>query len=149
MRVRVTGPVRPTESVERVQQAALRFLPDATVDVGPEAVVAKGTSLETLRRRIWELRIIDAMRGRLLAGLQADGQSVRFALGKQAALAGTLALPIRPHALGDLEWEVTVEPGDPWRDAEALVWWLCPETKDGEIVGPLALPATHRDGLGA
>ncbi|MEA3137205.1 MAG: hypothetical protein QOC71_1486, partial [Thermoplasmata archaeon] len=34
------------------------------------------------------------------------------------------------------EVRVEVEPGDPWPDAEKLVWWVCPETKDGEIVGP-------------
>ena len=112
-------------------EAACRALFSGTAG-GDGKVVLRGHDLEALRRRIWELRIIDAVRGALLGG--CDGAVLRFALSKQAAAAGKVALPVGRHASGELDVEVQVEVADPWADAEALVWWLCPETQDGEIV---------------
>jgi predicted RNA binding protein with dsRBD fold (UPF0201 family) len=138
VQVTVQAAIRPTESRERVE-AACRTLFSGTAG-GDGEVVLRGHDLEALRRRVWELRIIDAVRGALLGG--CDGAVLRFALSKQAAAAGKVALPVAQHALGELEVEVRVEADDPWADAEAVVWWLCPETQDGEIVGPTGPPAT-------
>lgn len=95
-------------------------------------MVVRGGSVATFRQRVWELRIIDTVRGSLLAG--CDGATLRFRLSKQAAAAGKVSLPPSRHGLGDLDIKWTVEEGDPWADAEALAWWVCPETADGEIV---------------
>ena len=132
MRVTVTTPVRPTEDPAKVEAAATRFFP-GEVARAPDGVTVRGTSLEVLRSRVWELRIIDTVRGQLLRG--AEGGVLRFRLAKQAAAAGKVSFPPTPHPLGDLEAKAELEPGDPWPDAEALCWWLCPPTKDGEIVG--------------
>lgn len=136
MKVRVEAPVRPTEVPERVVAAVTQFLPDATLETSPGRVVATGTHLDMLRKRVWELRIIDTFRGKFHHGGDAERRTVRFTLSKQAAYAGKVSFPPRPHALGDLEWTVELEAGDPWKDTEALGWWLAPETRDGEIVGP-------------
>ncbi len=134
MRVEVRTPLLPTEDPEKVAQAVARFLPEAEVSEADGRVTATGDSLEMLRQRIWELRIIDTFRGALLGG--CEGQRLRFITSKQAAFAGKVSLPAAPHPLGDLAWTVTLGEDDPWGDAEALAWWLCPETADGEIIGP-------------
>lgn len=135
--IHLSAPVRPTELPQRVQEAVTRFFPDAEVQVAGDEVRATANDLAALRSRIWELRIIDTFRGKALHGITTDGQGTVFALSKQAAFAGKISFPPTPHALGDLRIEVTVEEGDPWPDAEALCWWLCPETREGEIVGPV------------
>lgn len=135
MKVQVEAPVQSTEDPEKVAQATAMYLPDPRIEHHETSVVAHGDDLSLLRKRVWELRIIDAFRGALLRGAQGD--VMRFRTSKQAAFAGRVSLPPAPHSLGDLQWTVEVEDADPWDDAEALAWWLCPETKDGEIVGPM------------
>ena len=125
------APVRPTEDPERVREALLRFFPGAEVRAEPGALVAATTDLRPLRRRVWELRIIDTFRGQFLHGMEPDRRRTRVRLSKQAALAGHVSFSPRPHPLGDLELTVEDE------DVERLAWWLAPETKDGEIVGPV------------
>ncbi len=133
----IETPVRATEVEERAVAAAKRFFPDATGSIGADRHLRLQTRDPLpLRNRIWELRIIDTFRGQVLHGVTRDGRSAWFRLSKQAALEGKLSFPPTVHGLGDLAITVDVEDDDPWPDAEAFAWWLCPETKDGEIVGP-------------
>jgi uncharacterized protein len=134
--VRIATPVRPTEDPAKVRQAILTLWPDAEVREAEGGLEGTSRDLLPFRRRVWELRIIDAVRGKLLHGMDADGRSLRVRLSKQAALAAKVSFPPTPHALGDLEVTIAVEPGDPWPGAEQLAWWIAPETRDGEIVGP-------------
>ena len=135
--VRVATPLRPTEDEAKVRQAILAIWPDAEVEKEGDTVFGTSSDLLPFRKRVWELRIIDAVRGKMLHGLAPDARSLAIRLSKQAALAGKVSFPPTPHALGDLEVTFTVEEGDPWPDAEKMAWWLAPETKDGEIVGPV------------
>lgn len=132
MRLQVRTPIQPTESGDIVEAACLGLFP-GTIERSAREVVVRADQIEPLRQRIWELRIIDAVRGALLRG--ADGATLRFMLSKQAAAAGKVSIPASAHPLGDLAVTVHVEPTDPWADAEALAWWICPETEDGKIVG--------------
>lgn len=125
-------PCHATEQRDRVAAAAQAFFP-GTVE-GEDSIVVRGQDVTAFRQRVWELRIIDTVRGALLAG--CDGAVLRFRLSKQGAAGGKVALPVSRHALGDLDVKFQVEADDPWDDAEALAWWICPETADGEIVGP-------------
>jgi predicted RNA binding protein with dsRBD fold (UPF0201 family) len=134
VRLTITAPVRPTEDPQKVAAACTAFWDDVTLQVGTDQVVAEASDLQSFRNRIWELRIIDTVRGQLLDG--ANGDRLRFTLSKQAALHQRISFPPTPHALGDLQVEVTLAEDDPWLDAEGLAWWLCPATEDGEIVGP-------------
>lgn len=141
VRVTVATPIRPTEDAAKVEAALRRFFPDATVERAPDFLKGTTGDLLPLRARVWELRIIDTVRGQLLHGMHGYGgpeapTSLSVRLSKQAAAAGKVSFPPTPHPLGDLELRIEVEPGDPWPSIEPLVWWLCPETKDGEIVGP-------------
>lgn len=137
VRVTVTAPVRFTEDEAKVREAARRLFPDGAVVHLAGRLVLESRDVRTLRRRVWELRIIDAFRSRLLAGASPDGRAVAFRLSKQAALADKVSVPPSPHALGDLNVRVEWDADDPWKDAEAFALWMCPETKDGEIVGPI------------
>ena len=78
------------------------------------------------------------MRGQVLHGTPTGAaRSTRFRLSKQAAYAGKVSFPPTPHQLGDIEVQVTLDADDPWPDIDGFAMWLCPETKDGEIVGPV------------
>jgi hypothetical protein len=134
VQVRIQAPVRATERPESVAAACTAWWPDAEVQVMADEVRAVAAALDAFRARVWEMHIIDAVRSRLLGG--AAGATLSFRLDKQAALAGRISFPATPHALGDVAVEVHLEDADPWPDAEALCWWLCPETRDGQIVGP-------------
>lgn len=132
--VTVEAAVKPTEDVAKVREAMLRFFPEAVVTEAAGALRATTTDLRPLRKRVWELRIIDTFRGQYLHAI--EGNSTMLRLSKQAALGNHISFPPTPHVLGDLRVTVTAEPGD-LLDIERLGWWLCPETKDGEIVGPI------------
>lgn len=137
MRVTLSVPVRPTEDEGKVVAAVRRLFPGLELRPGPAGTLSgTGADLDAFRARVWELRIIDTVRGQLLHGLAADGRSLSFRLAKQAAAAGKVSFPPTPHPLGDVAVTLEVGEGDPWPDAEALAWWVCPETRDGEIVGP-------------
>jgi predicted RNA binding protein with dsRBD fold (UPF0201 family) len=133
----VSTPVRPTEDPGKVVAAVVRLFPGSEVERHPASLRATCRDLRPLRGRIWELRIIDTVRAQVLRGMATDGRSTRFRLSKQAASAHKVSFPPMPHPLGDLDVEVLLEEGDPWASIEAWAYWLCPETKDGEIVGPV------------
>jgi predicted RNA binding protein with dsRBD fold (UPF0201 family) len=138
VRVTVSTPVKVTEDPARVEEAARKLFPDLEGGVADGRFTATTRDLRPLRKRIWELRIIDTARGQVLHGTPTGAaRSTRFRLAKQAALAGKVSFPPAPHALGDLEVAVEIEDGDPWVDIDSFALWLCPETKDGEIVGPV------------
>lgn len=138
MRVTVSTPVKPTEDPARVEEAARRLFPDLEGTLATDRFTGVTGDVRPLRRRVWELRIIDTVRGQVLHGTPTGkARSTRFRLSKQAALANKLSFPPTPHALGDLEVTVELQDGDPWPDIDAFALWLCPETKDGEIVGPV------------
>lgn len=138
MRVTVSTPVKPTEDPVRVEEAARRLFPDLVGEIAAGQFTGTTGGLRALRARVWELRIIDTVRGQVLHGAPTnDSRETRFRLSKQAALAGKVSFPPTPHALGDLDVHVELEAEDPWPNVGALALWLCPETKDGEIVGPV------------
>ena len=138
MRVTVSTPVKPTEEPARVEEAARRLFPGLEGGFAAGRFTATTNDVRPLRRRVWELRIIDTVRGQVLHGTPTGtARSTRFRLSKQAALANKLSFPPTPHALGDLEVTVELDDDDPWPDIEAFALWMCPATKDGEIVGPV------------
>lgn len=135
MQARIVAPVRPTEDPERVRQAVRNLFPDAAFQETERGLEATATDLRPLRQRVWQLRIIDTFRGQFLHGMDAAKTHTTFRVSKQAALANQVSFPATPHVLGDLTITVTPDADDPL-DIEQLAWWLAPETKDGEIVGP-------------
>lgn len=132
--VTVRTPRLPTEDPDKVRTAVTAFWPGMECREDRKQTVGEGNDLEAFRSRVWEQQIIDTVRSALLAGVEPG--AVRFRLSKQAALSKKVSIPADRHALGDLDIRFTLQDGDPWENAEALCWWLCPETEDGKIVGP-------------
>ncbi len=135
MQVRIVTTVKPTEAPETVRAAILKLFPDADIRGAGAGLAATAMDLHPLRTRIFELRIIDTFRGQFLHGMDEAKRTTSFRLSKQAALAGHVSFTPRPHPLGDLDVTIALEEKDNWTDIERLAFWLCPETKDGEIVG--------------
>jgi predicted RNA binding protein with dsRBD fold (UPF0201 family) len=135
VQVRIVAPLRPTEDAQKVRQAVLNLFPDALITETEKGFEATTSDLRPLRARVWQLRIIDTFRGQVLHGMDAAQTHSTFRISKQAALASHVSFPATPHVLGDLTLTITPDPEDPL-DIERLAWWLAPETKDGEIVGP-------------
>ncbi|MES2155793.1 MAG: RNA-binding domain-containing protein [bacterium] len=135
VQVRIATTVKATEDPQKVREAILKIFPDADIRGKDAGLVATAMDLHPLRQRIFELRIIDTFRGQFLHGMDEAKRSTSFRLSKQAALAGHVSFTPRPHALGDLEVTVALEEKDRWTDVERLAFWICPETRDGEIVG--------------
>ncbi len=136
--MRITTTVKASEDSQRVREAILKLFPDAEIAATPGGLSGSCTDLHPLRQRIFELRIIDTFRGQFLHGMPPDMRSTRFRLAKQAALAGHISFSPRPHPLGDLDVTIELDAPDKWTDVEKLAYWLCPETRDGEIVGAVA-----------
>lgn len=132
VQVHVRAPLHATEVRERVETAVRAFWPNLELELAAGVLRGQSADLDTFRNHVWDTRIIDTTRGQMLH--RCKGNKTSFWLSKQAALNGTLSFPPAPHALGEIDVELTVESGDKWADAEALVWWLCPETAEGEIV---------------
>lgn len=136
MQVRIATTVKGTEDPQKVREAILKLFPDADMRDGDGGgLVATAMDLHPLRRRIFEQLIIDTFRGQFLHGMDETKRTTSFRLGKQAALAGHVSFAPRPHPLGDLDVTIALEENDKWTDMERLAFWLCPETRDGEIVG--------------
>lgn len=138
VRVTVTAPVKPTEDADQVRAAMVGLFPDLVIEPEDGKLVGTTVELRPLRQRVWDLQIIDTFRGQFLHGApRMSARETTFRLSKQAAHAGKVSFPPTTHALGDLTIRVQLEDGDPFADVEALGYWLCPETKDGTIVGPV------------
>jgi predicted RNA binding protein with dsRBD fold (UPF0201 family) len=135
VQVRIVAPIRPTEDPEKVRQAVRNLFPDAAFTETPHGLEASSSDLGHLRSRVWQLRIIDTFRGQFLHGMDAAKTHTTFRVSKQAALANQVSFPATPHVLGDLTLTVTPGPDDTL-DVERVAWWMAPETRDGEIVGP-------------
>lgn len=129
MKATITARVCPTEDEARVAKAITNLFPGAVLERESQGWRASTQDLRFFRRRIREMRILDATRGQLR--LTATTGTLRIT--KAAALAGHVSLAPAPHVLGDLVVQIEHDPMD------AVVSWLCPETRDGEIVG-LDLP---------
>ncbi len=135
MRGSIECPIHPTEDPERVLKAVVSLFPDTSFEVqggSVKGVVTGETEIEWLRSRIFEQRIIDATRARLLANLEEN--KTRLLLDKQAGLYG------RVRVIDDEEEDpplggITVEfwfDGPSERDA--FLAWLTPPTKDGKVI---------------
>lgn len=112
LRVRVRAPLRPTEDAEKVKRAILNLFPDAQLRVDAREVVADAPSLDRLRELVRSERIPDTARGVMLHGMSLDGAYARFLLGKQAAAAGRAHFGAIRGPLGDLEVELSGDPGE-------------------------------------
>ncbi len=140
MEIEIGCSVYPTEDMGLVLQA-LRTLVPGTNPIEQSGVGKSGLfcrlqgsrSLEWIRNRIYDLRIIDAVRSRLIANW--DGHETRVLFDKQAALSGRLRLVDdfeETPPLGAID--IVIRPVSE-AELEDLMAWLVPRTEDGRVVG--------------
>jgi predicted RNA binding protein with dsRBD fold (UPF0201 family) len=133
----VRCPVNPTEDLDRVCSAlANLFVSDKSckeTDSGYMLLMSnKRSSLDIIQQYIHALRIIDAVRKRILSNWDGTKTSVFF--DKQAAYYGKLRLVDETEEeppLGCIELEITFE--DETQFDEFLAWFA-PPTEDGRVL---------------
>lgn len=123
--IEITAPVNPTEVDERVARAIEALFPTADITIEPDRVVAEAHSVEAFAERLREQRILDTARTQLLNARR--GNTIQFALKKQAAVHGTVNFSVgNPDELGDISVRMTVDDPDP----EAFIDYLAPPTDE-------------------
>lgn len=137
MQIVATTIIYPTEDEKRVEAALgnlflLGSLPLQTEGRQIRISSMKRNSLDYVRSRIHSLRIIDAIRSRLLANW--DGVKTIICFDKQAAYHGKLRLVDdrqEEPPLGLVEIMIRFASEE---EFEAFVAWFAPPTKDGHII---------------
>lgn len=124
--VSVRAKVYPTEDAEKVREAVLNIFPTENVVVEEDEITARPTELGTFMTLIRQHRILDAVRGRMIAGI--EGNRTTFHLNKQAAYAGKVSMAEGSPPLGNIT--VTIEDDD----IEASISQIAPMTVDGEVI---------------
>lgn len=129
--------IHPTEDAVRVEAALGNlFLPDSQL-VETEGHQIKLSSvnrgsLDYVRTKIHSLRIIDAVRSRLLSNW--DGEETTLCFDKQAAYNGKLRLVDdrqEEPPLGPVEIMIRFASEE---EFEAFLAWFVPPTKDGHVI---------------
>lgn len=137
MHIVATTIIYPTEDAKRVEAALgnlflLGSLPVETEDCQIRISSTKRSSLDYVRNKIHSLRIIDAIRSRLLSNW--DGEKTIVCFDKQAAYHGKLRLVDdrqEEPPLGLVEITIRFESEE---EFEAFLVWFAPPTKDGHVI---------------
>jgi predicted RNA binding protein with dsRBD fold (UPF0201 family) len=133
----VRCPIYPTEDTERVCSALTHlFASDSSCHETEDGYLmlrsSKRGSLDYIQQYIHSLRIIDAVRKRVLSNW--DGTKTSIFFDKQAAYYGKMRLVDETEEdppLGSIELELKFEDED---DFNRFLIWFVPPTKDGRVV---------------
>jgi predicted RNA binding protein with dsRBD fold (UPF0201 family) len=135
----VRGRVYPTEAQERVEQAIMNIVAGSKCTVVRydthlelEVSLNEASSLEWLRQRIHDLRIIDATRVRLQSNW--DGIESHLCLDKQAAFWERIRVIDDSDEIPPLGSIEIVLGFDTPTEFHSFVSWLTPRTEKGRIV---------------
>ncbi|TFF87053.1 hypothetical protein EU519_00400 [Candidatus Thorarchaeota archaeon] len=139
MIVEVQVPVHPTESTEQVQDCFQHLFPsmnpvikelDDSLQLYAES--SQTSSIEWMRSRIREIRIIDAVRQRLLSNW--NGSETSILLDKQAACSSRFRLlddTEESPPLGCIQVVIRFESEIEFQNT---MKWLVPPTKNGRVI---------------
>jgi predicted RNA binding protein with dsRBD fold (UPF0201 family) len=131
--------VYPTEDKERVRKAVDTVITCNDFSFEPNGNIVELKTrfegkhhLEWLRNRIHELRVIDAVRARLLSNW--NGSQTRIILDKQAAYHGKIKFlddreELPPLGCIELQFEFNTE-----TEFETFLRYFTPPTKDGHVI---------------
>lgn len=126
VRVRISAPIAPTETVERVSRAIDRLFPDVELEERDGELVGEGfgSDLSHFRERVFEQRVIDTVRKELEEG--RTGSRTVVELDKQAAWMDRVNFDVG-SSLGPIRLEVEGRLDD-------FVKWVSPPTVEGKPV---------------
>jgi hypothetical protein len=125
-KVLVSARVFPAEDPEKVREAITNLFPAEEVAIEGEEMVAKPTDIERFMTTIRQMRILDAVRGRMRHGV--IGNSTTFQLNKQAAYAGKVSAAEGVPPLGNITVRIESD------DIEKTIDQIAPMTVNGEVV---------------
>ncbi len=141
MIISVQAPVYSTESAEKVHDCLLRLFPDAKFTreefngiLMIRAESDKRKSIEWMRTRIREIRIIDAVRRRLVSNW--NGTETSILLDKQAACSSRFRILDDAEERPPLGCIQVVLKFENEIEFQNTMNWLVPPTENGRIVHP-------------
>lgn len=115
----VVAPVNPTEDPERVARAIRSVFPNADIEEGHGELVATAHAVDRLAELLETQRIQETARATLMDCIEGD--TIAFAISKQAALAGVVTFALdEPAELGDIHVRIRVEQPAPDQLVEAM-----------------------------
>lgn len=139
MQTIVRSRVYPTENQERVEKAITNIFADLSYIVVENEThfevrspLNRVGSLDWLRQRIHELKIIGVVRSRLLSNW--NGRSTWLCLDKQAAFSGRVRVAddseeSSPLGFIEIAFEFDTDP-----EFQRFLSWFAPRTVDGHVV---------------
>ena len=139
MNISIQCPLFPSESESRVYKALTNIILSITprIEQSDEMHILKAesndqSSLNWLRQRIHELRIIDAIRHRLQSNIV--GFTTSFSLDKQAAFSGKIRIVDDSVELPPLKCIEIFLDFKNSTELEEFFSWFVPSTRDGYII---------------
>jgi uncharacterized protein len=126
-KVLVSARVYPTEDPEKVKDAITNLFPTKDVTIEGEEAMARPADVERFMMSIRQMRILDAVRGKMRHGVV--GNTTTFYLNKQAAHAGKISAAEGDPPLGNIT--VMIESDN----IEKTIDEIAPMTVNGEVVG--------------
>lgn len=125
--VLVKARVYPTEDPEKVREAITNLFPAGDISIEGDVMIARPKNLEKFMLAIRQMRILDAIRGRMRQGM--SGNTTTFDLNKQAAHAGKVSAAEGCPPLGNIVIMIESD------DIEKAIDEIAPMTVNGEVVG--------------
>lgn len=124
-KTKITTPVYPTESTQKVKEAILKLFPKLEIEIkdlgGKKKLIGRGDreSLKELRKKVLEQKISDTARSII------KQNNLRFSLNKQAATVGEVNFK-QNDPLGVIDVRIEAN--------QDLINWLAPRTQEGEPI---------------
>lgn len=123
--IQATTPVYETEVEDRVKTAVRHLFPEADIESAHGELVARAHSMEHIRARLEDQRILDTAREQFHANTQ--GNTITVQLDKQAAYEGRVNFAVGTAAeLGEITVRIRVE--DP--SVDAYIDFIAPATTE-------------------
>ncbi len=140
IKLNISAPIHPTESLQKVEQSILNIFPNIDVEVDNSSIIGQGgfDSLGHFHNLLRNQKILDTARTRLYNGIYGDRESdaadtLAITLNKQAAFVGKIGFVDNfSDSLGEITVEISARDSDV--DIYRLIDWLAPQTSQGEII---------------
>ncbi|UOY10174.1 RNA-binding domain-containing protein [Methanonatronarchaeum sp. AMET6-2] len=132
--VEIETPIYPTENQEKISEMMKTLFPSIEIEIhedeGKKLLKAYGDkkSLEKLRERIWEQKILDTSRSVLTRN--RENNETEFSINKQTAVVNKINFK-ESDILGTIDIKIKEEAPE---ELDKTIDWIAPETEEGKPI---------------